>query len=101
VNVATGRFEPYVMPAAVAILTGLFVLQRRGTGGVGALFGPIMCVWFAVLGGLGVLQIAAEPAVLTALNPAYVIDLFATHQWHAFVALAVVAKEVVQPGGGG
>jgi KUP system potassium uptake protein len=93
-NVATKGFEPYVMPAAVAILTGLFVLQRRGTSGVGTLFGPIMGLWFAVLACLGVVQIAANPAVLAALNPAHAVALFATHRWHAFVALGAVVLAV-------
>jgi KUP system potassium uptake protein len=93
-KVATPGFEPYVVPAAVAILTGLFLLQRRGTGGVGVLFGPVMCLWFAVLAVLGVAQIAANPSVLSALNPLHALLLFDTHRWQAFVALGAVVLAV-------
>jgi KUP system potassium uptake protein len=93
-KVATPAFEPYVVPAAVAILTGLFLVQRRGTGAVGVLFGPVMCLWFLVLASLGVWQIVANPAVLGALNPAHAIALFGTHRWQAFVALGAVVLAV-------
>ena len=93
-KVATPAFEPYVVSAAVAILVGLFLAQRRGTGGIGVLFGPVMCLWFAVLALLGALQIAANPAVLSALNPAHAIALFGTHHWQAFVALGAVVLAV-------
>ena len=93
-KVATPAFEPYVVPAAVAILTGLFLVQRRGTGGVGVLFGPVMCLWFAVLAVLGVAQIVASPSILGALNPAHAIGLFGTHRWQAFVALGAVVLAV-------
>jgi KUP system potassium uptake protein len=93
-KVATPAFEPYVVSAAVAILVGLFLAQRRGTGGIGVLFGPVMCLWFAVLALLGALQIAANPAVLSALNPAHAIALFGTHHWQAFVALGAVVLTV-------
>jgi KUP system potassium uptake protein len=92
--VATPAFEPYVLPAAVAILTALFLLQRRGTSGIGVLFGPVMCLWFAVLALLGLLQIVTNPAVLGALNPAHAVALFGTHQWQAFVALGAVVLAV-------
>ena len=68
-KVATPAFEPYVVPIAIAILVGLFLVQRRGTGGVGQLFGPIMCIWFATLAVLGLGQILENPSVLRALNP--------------------------------
>ena len=60
-KVATPAFEPYVVPASVAILIGLFLVQRRGTGGIGVLFGPVMCLWFAVLALLGLWQIVGQP----------------------------------------
>jgi KUP system potassium uptake protein len=93
-KVATPAFEPYVVPAAVAILAGLFLVQRRGTGGVGVLFGPVMCLWFGVLAVLGVAQIVASPSILGALNPAHAIGLFGTHRWQAFVALGAVVLAV-------
>ena len=93
-KVATPAFEPYVVPIAIAILVGLFLVQRRGTGGVGKLFGPVMCVWFATLAVLGLWQILADPSVLRALNPIYAVTLFASHGWQAFVALGAVVLAV-------
>ena len=60
-KVASSAFDNYVIPLACVILLCLFVVQRRGTGGIGKVFGPIMVVWFAVLGMLGINQIAQEP----------------------------------------
>jgi KUP system potassium uptake protein len=93
-QVATPAFEPYVVPFAVAILVGLFLMQPRGTGAVGQLFGPVMCVWFATLAALGLWQIFADPSVLRALNPAYAVTLFGNHGWQAFVALGAVVLAV-------
>jgi KUP system potassium uptake protein len=63
------RLEPFVVPIALAILAGLFVLQRRGTGRVGRWFGPVCLLWFAVIAALGVPAISARPEVLRALDP--------------------------------
>ena len=93
-KVATPAFEPYVVPIAIAILVVLFVVQRRGTGRVGKLFGPVMCVWFATLAVLGLAQILADPSVLRAVNPSYAVALFASHGWQAFVALGAVVLAV-------
>ncbi|HEX4475718.1 MAG TPA: KUP/HAK/KT family potassium transporter, partial [Polyangiaceae bacterium] len=68
-GVATPRFDPFVVPLSIAILIILFRVQKRGTGGVGAVFGPIMVVWFTTLGAIGLRQILMHPAVLAALNP--------------------------------
>jgi KUP system potassium uptake protein len=93
-KVATPAFEPYVLPIAVAILVALFLVQRRGTARVGLLFGPVICLWFATLAILGLLQIVADPGVLRALNPAYALTLFQAHGWKAFVALGAVVLAV-------
>ncbi len=68
-GVATQVFEPFVVPITVVILIGLFVVQSRGTGGIGAVFGPIMIVWFLALIAMGLPKIVANPIVLTAVNP--------------------------------
>ncbi len=68
-EVATPALKPYVLPFSLAVLLGLFLLQRFGTGVVGKLFGPVILLWFAVLAVTGVQQIAREPAILAALNP--------------------------------
>src|SRR5262249_42572067 len=68
-SVVTPRFERLAVPLAVIILVGLFLVQRTGTGRVGAAFGPIMVVWFTVIACLGVYHIAHHPSVLLALSP--------------------------------
>jgi KUP system potassium uptake protein len=89
-KVATPLFEPYVVPIALGILIALFVIQSHGTGKIGLLFGPVVCLWFIVLGFLGLVQIVQAPHVLSALNPTYGLALFASHQWSAFVTLGAV-----------
>jgi KUP system potassium uptake protein len=68
-KVATPAAQPYIVPLCVVILAGLFLIQRFGTGGVGNLFGPVMIIWFFVIGGLGAAGIAHAPQVLGAVNP--------------------------------
>lgn len=68
-HVATPFFDPYVVPATVVILVGLFLFQRRGTGSVGAVFGPVTLLWFAVLAVLGISSVVQSPGVLAAVSP--------------------------------
>ncbi len=68
-KVATPTFEPYVIPITISILTGLFMIQKKGTATIGKFFGPVILVWFTALALLGLRQIASEPAVLQAFNP--------------------------------
>lgn len=77
-SVATPTFEHWILPITITILIGLFAIQRRGTGAVGKLFGPITVVWFITLGALGTASIVQTPAVLAALDPRYALD-FAMH----------------------
>ena len=79
-----------VVPVALGILTALFLIQRHGTASVGAFFGPIMSVWFAVLAALGVWHIMDEPTILLALNPIYAVELFQQHALVAYIALGSV-----------
>jgi KUP system potassium uptake protein len=67
--IVSPHFSPIVVPLTCAILVGLFSIQRRGTGDVGKLFGPVMAVWFAVLAVLGIYHIAGNPRILAALSP--------------------------------
>jgi len=67
--VASPRLSPIVGPLTCAILVALFSIQRRGTGDVGKLFGPVMVAWFATLAGLGIYHISQRPEILTALSP--------------------------------
>ncbi len=94
VALAAPQLGGFVVPVTVAILFGLFVIQRRGTAHVGALFGPIMVVWFLTLAVLGVIAISRHPTILLALNPVYAIDFFIVDRWKAFLALGSVVLAV-------
>jgi KUP system potassium uptake protein len=93
-EVAAPAFAPYVVPASVVILALLFLVQKRGTAGVGSVFGPIMLVWFASIAILGALEIARGPAVLLALNPWYAAQLALSHPAAAFLVLGAVVLAV-------
>jgi KUP system potassium uptake protein len=84
-------FAPFVIPAAVLILVGLFAIQSRGTARVGALFGPVMLLYFAVLAVLGVIHIVDKPSVVFAMiNPANAISFFVSEPLRAFLAMGSV-----------
>ncbi len=83
-------FKPYVLPIAVGILVGLFVIQSHGTSVIGRYFGPIMLVYFVTLAVLGVMSIMDRPEVLQAFNPIWAVRFFQTDKWLAFLALGSV-----------
>ena len=89
-NVATDRFEHYVVPITIGILIGLFLLQRRGTSGLGKMFGPVMIVWFSTMAILGVRWIVTEPHVLAAVNPWHAVAFFAHNGFTGFLVLGSV-----------
>ncbi len=89
-EVATSAFKPLVVPLTVLVLLALFALQKRGTGGIGALFGPVMAFWFLVVAALGVGGIIRNPAVLAAVNPLHAVDFFARNHFHGFLVLGAV-----------
>jgi KUP system potassium uptake protein len=93
-KVATPLFEPYVIPITIALLIGLFMVQRHGTAHVGRLFGPIMALWFAIIAILGAVEIVRQPAILLALNPLYGLALLAAAPWQGFVLLGAVVLVV-------
>ncbi len=93
-EIITPTLKPYVIPITLAILTGLFAIQKRGTGTVGMFFGPVMVAWFGILGALGVMQIMQNPHVLEALNPIFAIYFIVTHTGLAFLALGSVVLAV-------
>ncbi|MBI3025027.1 MAG: potassium transporter Kup [Candidatus Tectomicrobia bacterium] len=78
-HVATPLFEPYVVPISLIILVALFFFQNRGTARIGFVFGPVVMVWFAALGVLGVRSIAAAPQVLLGLDPRYAVAFLAAN----------------------
>ncbi|MDG5749653.1 potassium transporter Kup [Qipengyuania sp. XHP0211] len=93
-TVVDHRLDPLVIPIALVLLVGLFLLQARGTAKVGALFAPVMIVYFAVIAGLGLNQIVQNPDILWALNPYYAVMFFVTDGVIAFLALGAVVLAV-------
>lgn len=86
----TLTFEPYIVPLTVVILLGLFAVQSRGTARVAAFFGPVMCVWFAVIALAAIRPIMHQPQVLLALNPLYAVSFMLHHGIIGFVTLGAV-----------
>jgi KUP system potassium uptake protein len=84
----------YVVPITAVIIIMLFLVQRRGTEAVGRVFGPIMIVWFAVIGACGISGITEHPGILKALSPTYAIGFLAGHFHIAFFALAAIVLSV-------
>src|SRR5204863_5283246 len=80
----------YVVPITIAILIGLFAVQRHGTARIGAIFGPVMFLWFTALGVLGAVQVVLHPAVLAAFSPFHGARFFAHNGWHGFLVLGSV-----------
>jgi KUP system potassium uptake protein len=93
-EIAAPLLKSYVIPITLVVLVALFLVQRRGTAGIGAVFGPIMLVWFAVLLGIGLINVFAAPAILAALNPFQGIAFCLHHGWLAFVALGAVVLAI-------
>ena len=92
--IADPRFGSAIVPISCAILIGLFSIQSRGTGTVGKLFGPVMIVWFATLGGLGAYHISHNPEILTAASPHHAYRYFAHHGFGGLHILAAVVLAV-------
>jgi KUP system potassium uptake protein len=93
-KVATPALEPYVLPLTLLLLVALFILQRRGTGDVGKYFGPVMILWFGVIGLLGLFEIVKHPMILAAVNPFYGIDLLLHRPGRGFILLGSVVLAV-------
>ena len=93
-KVATPLLERFVLPLTILILIALFILQKRGTEGVGRVFGPVMTLWFAVIGIDGLVHIVEFPRVLWALSPLYAAHIFAQHPLGGFIVLGAVALAI-------
>ena len=87
---ATHALDHYVPWISIVIIVGLFLLQKRGTGGVGAVFGPAMMVWFGTIALIGVRWIVRRPDVLAAVNPAHAVAFLVHHGYHGFLVLGSV-----------
>ena len=86
-NLVSQQFKSYILPITIIVLTGLFFIQKRGTGTVGMAFGPIMVIWFACLAVFGLISIAHSPQVLWALNPIYAWRFLSADPRIAFLSL--------------
>jgi KUP system potassium uptake protein len=93
-GVATHVFEPFVVPITVAILIVLFIVQHRGTGGIGTVFGPIMILWFLTIALLGLPKIMANPLVLEAIDPLLGLAFLRHQGLAAFLTLGAVFLSV-------
>jgi len=87
---ATPFFNPYVVAITLVILFALFLIQQRGTAGIGKLFGPVMILWFVTIGVLGVLWVIRVPSVLAAVNPWHAVRFFLVNRGHGFLVLGSV-----------
>jgi KUP system potassium uptake protein len=99
-TVAAPKFSTYIVPAAVAVIISLFMLQAKGTERIGSLFGPVMLVWFIIIGVLGGVQIWQTPSILKAINPWYGFQLACSHPYQilpllGFVVLCVTGAEAL------
>ena len=94
IEVATPTLKAYVVPASVAVLVGLFLLQKRGTSSVGKLFGPIIVIWFATLGIVGLEHIIHNAGILAALNPMYAYAFLVDRGTGVFLAVGAVVLAI-------
>jgi KUP system potassium uptake protein len=89
-NMATPALQPYVVPAAVAILIALFAIQSKGTSAIGHFFGPVMLIWFVAMAAMGISGIVQHPSVFAALNPVFGLHYLFTHGVTGFLVLGAV-----------
>jgi KUP system potassium uptake protein len=94
VQVATPALAHLVVPVSVGILIALFCLQRFGSGTIGWLFGPVILIWFATIGVLGLSEVIKEPAVLQGLSPSWAVRFMATHGARGYLVLGGVVLAV-------
>ncbi len=88
--IATPVFANWVVPITIVILAALFLIQRRGTASVGALFGPVTLLWFVTIGALGLWRIGDHPDILLALNPLKALGFLYAHPMAGFLVLGAV-----------
>ncbi len=94
VEVVAPAAKDFVLPIGVVIVTGLFLVQRLGTHSIGRLFGPIMVLWFTVLGLTGLPHIIGNPDILRALSPTYSVTFVTRHPYTAFIAMGAVVLAI-------
>lgn len=91
---AAAGFKPFVIPITIIIIVALFLLQRRGTGFIGIIFGPLMILWFLVIAALGINSIVQSPEVLWAVNPYFAVQFFLTHKLAGAIVLGAVVLAI-------
>ena len=89
-EVVSPNFKKFVIPLTLVILLGLFMVQKHGTASVGRFFGPIMVLWFVVIAGLGLVNIAADPHILVAISPHYAVGFMWDNPGTTFIILGAV-----------
>jgi len=94
VKVAVPSLESMVLPITIAVLLALFAIQRFGTHLIGRVFGPVMLVWFLVIGAAGLGRVAAHPQIAKALSPTYGIQFFGDHFGIAFISLGAIVLTI-------
>src|ERR1700710_1442496 len=93
-NVVTPSLNHAVLPIGAVILAVLFVTQRWGTHQIGRVFGPVMIIWFVVLGVLGLPEIAKHPGILRGLSPTYIVSFVTAHPYTTFIAMGAVVLAI-------
>ena len=93
-QIVAPKLENYVLPITIVVLSVLFIVQARGTGAVGKIFAPVMCIWFGVLAVMGVVNIIQEPGVLMAVNPYYAAHLLWELGWRGFLIMGAVVLAI-------
>jgi KUP system potassium uptake protein len=93
-KVVTPSLNSMVLPITIAILVGLFAIQRFGTGAIGRLFGPVMVVWFAVIAAAGLGRVIPHPQILKSLSPSYGLQFFVDHPGIAFISLGAIVLTI-------
>ena len=89
-EVISPNFKPYILPISIGIMIALFAVQKHGTSVVGKMFGPIIVIWFSVLGVTGLIEIAKQPAILAALNPLNAIAFLQSQGGHVFIVIGAI-----------
>ena len=93
-QIVAPQLAEFILPITIAVLGVLFFMQSKGSGKMGKLFAPIMCVWFALLGLLGIMNIIELPEVLMAVNPYYGFSLLLEYGWHSFFIMGAVVLAI-------
>ena len=93
-DILAPSLQSYILPITLGILLGLFAIQSKGTGSMGRFFGPIMMLWFLLIGTFGLLKVIHNPEVLAMINPMYALHFFAAHTLIAFIVMGSVVLTI-------